>query len=636
MSSIYALLTGINQYHPDSNINPLSGCENDVTRFEKYLRQSFPEERRKIKTLLGQQATRDEVISQFQELLTNAAIKAGDIVLFYFSGHGSYAKSNPAFKDLDTLERDETLVLYDSRCEGKYDLADKELALLLNKVPSGADIVCIIDSCHSGSITRNMGLADAPAPIGKARYTPARDTNSFRALSAYLSLNDDLNYEKMAVAGRLAVPHTRHIVLSACDRGEVAYENGALATGVFSNALLAALEEDGLSYTNLFEYAYALVQRQFRQQTPQLRVYEGYNPEKIFLKDGIQQGTPSWRVQYSNGFWKLNAGAIHGLKNDKASMNATAINIYPENGETVTVSLASVGLDKSELRPVPLLPGLYKAAIGNLTPVINIRLEGMPNEVSQWMQEAGKGARHARIAFFNGKDVGYNYKVIFQNDSILLKDHMDNLVHGVKAITDKTITYMYSCCRQVADWQLLLQLENRCMNEETFREHFKTDFSVDVQVDPENDKWRSITDSATLCLEEDQQLLRRVRLENRSDNDYYVALYSLYSNYGIKRRTADVDASVLRKGQPIPALAKKVSLFIADHLEEDTIRLKLIISKQPFKDFFIRQYEGLEPEVITLDEGKIRGAVMDAEDESFDQEWYAQTISIRLLRKVAS
>jgi hypothetical protein len=46
--------------------------------------------------LLGQQATRDQVISQFQKLLTNAAIKAGDIVLSYFSGHGSYARSNPA------------------------------------------------------------------------------------------------------------------------------------------------------------------------------------------------------------------------------------------------------------------------------------------------------------------------------------------------------------------------------------------------------------------------------------------------------------------------------------------------------------------------------------------------------------
>jgi hypothetical protein len=631
MSSIYALLVGINQYLPDTSINPLSGCENDVTRFEEYLKQTFPEERRTIKTLLGAQATRDQVIRQFQEVLTDTAIKAGDIVLFYFSGHGSYACSNPAFKDFDTRQQDETLVLYDSRCEGNYDLADKELALLLNKIPTGADIVCIIDSCHSGSITRKIDGVDALA-LGKAKQTPARDTAAFRELSAYLSLSDDLNYKKMAAAGRLSIPSTRHIVMSACDRREVAYESAAQDTGVFSNALLTALEEGGLNYITLFEYTYALVQRQSRLQTPQLRVYEGYNPEKTFLGDGLQQSIPSWRVQHKNGIWMINAGAIHGLKNDKASMDATAINIYPENRETITVSLASVGLDKSELSRVTLPSGLYKASIGNLTPVISVLLEGTPKEVSQWMQEAEKGARKAKMAFFHGKDVAYDYKVSFEKDAILLKDHKDNLVHGIKPVTDKAISYMYNCCRQVAEWQSLLQMENKVMNENIFRNDFKTDFSVDVLVDSENERWQSITDSATLCLEKDQRLLRNIRLENRSDNEYYVAVYSLYSNYGIKRRTADVDASVLRKGQSIPALAKKARLFIADHLEEDILRLKLIISKRPFKDFFIREYEGLEPDIVTFDEVTMRGAVMEMEDESFDREWYAKTITVRLHR----
>lgn len=632
MSSIYALLVGINRYHPDTNINPLSGCENDVKRFEEYLGQSFPEEKRTIKTLSGPQATRDEVIRQFKAVLINANIQPGDIALFYFSGHGSYARSNPAFKDYDTLERDETLVLYDSRCDGKYDLADKELALLLNKIPAGADIVCIIDSCHSGSITRSIDLVDA-ITLGKARHTPARDTGEFRELSAYLSLDDDLNYERMAAAGRLVIPSTRHIVLSACDRGEVAYESSALGTGVFSNALLAALEEGGLSYAMLFEYVYALLQRQSKQQTPQLRVYEGYNPEKVFLGDGIQQGNPTYRVQRRNGMWTINAGAIHGLKNDKASMEATAINIYPENGDPVTVPLASVGLDKSELSGAPLPAGLYKAAIGNITPVINVLLEGTPGELSQWTELAENGSREAKMAFFSGKDIAYDYKVSFENDTILLKDNTGYLVHGIKPVTDKTIGYMYDCCRQVAQWQLLLQLQNKAMNETVFRNDFKTDFSVDVLVDPENEVWKSITDSATLCIEEGQTLLRSIRLETLSNEDYYVAVYSLYSNYGITRRTDDVDASVLTKGQPIPALAKKARLFIADHLEEDTLRLKLIISKRPFKDFFIREYEGLEPEIVDLADNKAaRGALMEMEDEAFDQEWYAKTITIRLVR----
>jgi hypothetical protein len=632
MSSIYALLVGINRYHPDTDINPLSGCENDVKRFEEYLRQLFPEERRTIKTLSGLQATRGEIIRQFQEVLINASIQPGDIVLFYFSGHGSYARSNPAFKDHDTLERDETLVLYDSRCDGNYDLADKELALLLHRIPVGADIVCIIDSCHSGSITRNMDPADVPV-LGRAKHTPARDDEEFRELSTYLSPGNDLSYEKMAAEGSLVIPSTRHIVLSACDRGEVAYESSTEATAVFTDALLEALKEGQPSYATLLEYVQALLQRQSQPQTPQLRVYEGYNPEKIFLGEGLQQGHPVYRVQPRNGKWIINAGAIHGLKNDKASMQATGINVYRHNEATITVPLLAVGLDKSELSQVPLPPGLYQAGIGNMLPIINVLVEGSPGEVSQWMHLAEKGFRQGKIGFFNGKDIAYDYKVLFENNSILLKDRTGNLVHGITPVNEDTIHYLYDCCRQIVQWQLLLQLQNRAMNETVFSNDFKVDLSVDVLIDPERGIWQSITDSGTLSIDDGQQLLRSIRLENRSDNDYYVAVYSLYSNYGIKRRTDDVDASILRKGQPIPALAKRVRLFIADYLVEDTLRLKLIISKRPFKDFFITEYEGLEQEIVHFNHSRAtRAAVMDVEDDAFDREWYAKMITIRLVR----
>ncbi len=631
MSSIYALLVGINRYHPDTDINPLSGCENDVKRFEEYLGQLYPEERRTIKTLSGHQATRNEVIRQFKEVLINASIKPGDIVLFYFSGHGSYACSNPAFRDFDVLGQDETLVLYDSRCDGNYDLADKELALLLHKIPHGADIVCIIDSCHSGSITREIEAKNTqkvPVP-GSAKQTPSRDAEEYRELSAYLSPDDDLSYEKMAAEGRLLIPSTRHIVLSACARGEVAYESTTAATAVFTNALLTALKEGQPSYVTLFEYVQALLQRQSEPQTPQLRVYEGYNPEKTFLGEGVQEGQPVYRVRLRNGKWTINAGAIHGLKNDKASMQATAINIYRDKAATLRSSLAMVGLDTSELSGVQLPPGIYPAGIGNLLPIIDVHVEGPANEVSQWMRIADKGGRQGKIRSFTGKDIVYDYQVAFEDDAIVLKDQDGTLVHGARPVNEETISYVYDCCRQIAQWKLLLQLQNQAMNEHDF----KIDFSVDVLVDPEKGIWQSITDSDTLILADGQQVLCSIRLENKSDIAYYAAVYSLYSNYGIKRRTEDVDASVLIKGQPIPALAKRVRLFIADYLVEDTLRLKLIISKQPFKDLFIREYEGLEQEIVNLGHNPVnRAALMGIEDDIIDREWYAKTITIRLTR----
>ncbi len=77
------------------------------------------------------------------------------MVLFYYSGHGSQERTPPEFWHLEPDRLDETLVCYDSRLPGNYDLADKELAKLIAHVArNNPHVVVILDSCHSGSGTR--------------------------------------------------------------------------------------------------------------------------------------------------------------------------------------------------------------------------------------------------------------------------------------------------------------------------------------------------------------------------------------------------------------------------------------------------------------------------------------------------
>ncbi len=119
---------------PQSGVTFLSGCENDVNNMEAMLIKQFGTANVFAEKLLNKRATREAFKEAFvRHLINNKDIQANDTVLFGYSGHGSYAQPNPRLFLNGTSEgRDETLVLYDSRCAGGFDVADKELRLLLS------------------------------------------------------------------------------------------------------------------------------------------------------------------------------------------------------------------------------------------------------------------------------------------------------------------------------------------------------------------------------------------------------------------------------------------------------------------------------------------------------------------------
>jgi len=174
--TLYALLVGIDQYPP--SVSSLAGCVNDVTAFHEWLkgRAAGGEFALDVRLLLSEQATRQAVIDGFRQHLAKA--QAQDIALFYYSGHGSQEPAPAEFAQLELDALNETLVCWDSREPGGYDLADKELGVLLAEVASkGANTVVILDSCHSGSGTRDV--LPQPAVRWTARTDRPRPLDSF-------------------------------------------------------------------------------------------------------------------------------------------------------------------------------------------------------------------------------------------------------------------------------------------------------------------------------------------------------------------------------------------------------------------------------------------------------------------------
>lgn len=157
----WALLIGINDYK-QSYINDLSGCVNDVRSMYDILVSGYQFDRSHIDTLVNQQATTDNIREAVKHrLLNNSAIMKDDIIVIYYSGHGSQRPD----KDGDEADYyDETIVPYDAE-PGVSDITDDEINGWVTELSKKTtNLTLIFDSCHSGSATRD--------PYSAVRYTP--------------------------------------------------------------------------------------------------------------------------------------------------------------------------------------------------------------------------------------------------------------------------------------------------------------------------------------------------------------------------------------------------------------------------------------------------------------------------------
>ncbi|HEX8253074.1 MAG TPA: caspase family protein [Thermoanaerobaculia bacterium] len=157
-----ALLIGINDYTASrlkDDGRPaggrdwanLDGALNDVDVMRELLESSYDFKPPDVVTLKDQQATRRQIVAAIARLI--AATEKDDVVLFYYSGHGSQVRNSRSVEE-DGL--DESLVPADSR-RGAADIRDKELRDWFNRiVDRGARLTVILDSCHSGSGARGQ------------------------------------------------------------------------------------------------------------------------------------------------------------------------------------------------------------------------------------------------------------------------------------------------------------------------------------------------------------------------------------------------------------------------------------------------------------------------------------------------
>jgi hypothetical protein len=323
MPRIHALLVGINEYVA---VGKLHGCVADVTAVEALLQAKVPPEQLNLRVLRDAEATRAAIIDGFRSHLTQA--KDGDIALFYYCGHGSEEPCPPEWRMLEPSGRNQTLVSVDARVGEVFDLADKELSALIHEVASsGAQVVTLFDSCHSGGVTRSVGGDGMDAGDGVARMIPASGGRT-RTLADYLDAARVLfDPERVLHEGP---PDPPHLAIAACQSDQLAKEfpKQPPRRGAFTQALELAIATLGPSatYIDLVNAIRATVRSRATDQLPNLSAVGGANAATLFLGGTVGRRDLTVDVD-DKGAWWLSAGAITGIP-ELTPGSATQVAVY--------------------------------------------------------------------------------------------------------------------------------------------------------------------------------------------------------------------------------------------------------------------------------------------------------------------
>jgi pimeloyl-ACP methyl ester carboxylesterase len=478
MSSIvYALLVGIDRYQPP--VRPLSGCVADIEAIQIFLRTRIPAENCQIKVLKNERATYSAVASAFLSHLGQAG--KDDVALFYYSGHGSQAPTSPDFWHLEPDRLDETLVCYDSRIPGKYDLADKEISKLIAEVAKKEPHIAVfLDSCHSGSATRDIESVGVRRVPTDDRQRPAQSylvtPSELESLGGSRSVTD-------AKSGWVRLPRGRHVVLSACQSDEEAKEIrfGDQTHGVFSYFLLQILHSTigGWTYRDLFARVNALVRAKVARQSPLIEATDFQDLDRPFLGGAVRPHPPYFTVRHEKNLgWTLDGGAIHGIP-QPAAAETTHLAVFPAQAENFEDSKAAVGSARvTKVEPtrckVELVfetgdqpdPGTtYKAVVTALPlPALSVRMEGdakLLNLVRTELHHAGSAGSPSLIV--KERKEGAELRLIANDEAYrIMRTGDDRPIYAVvdggepESRPAKAVAYL----EHIARWTRMANLSN--------------------------------------------------------------------------------------------------------------------------------------------------------------------------------
>jgi len=168
-----AVMIGIN--YPGSNAE-LSGCHNDVLNMKEYIMDVHGFDEDNITVLMDdgehKEPTRSNILASYKQLVEDS--EDGDVVFCHYSGHGGKLRDD---NNDEEDGYDETLIPCDYASNGQIR-DDAIFDTLVQPMPGGVTMTCLMDCCHSGTVM------DLPY-----KYSAQSDTTEMQE-------DEDFNFEK--------------------------------------------------------------------------------------------------------------------------------------------------------------------------------------------------------------------------------------------------------------------------------------------------------------------------------------------------------------------------------------------------------------------------------------------------------
>lgn len=666
--NIYALLVGIDEY---LNVSPLQGCVNDITAIKEYLEGRVDTDGYQVhlRTLLNKDATRQRIIDGFRQHLCQAGSE--DVAFFYYAGHGSQEEAPEEFWTIEPDRLNETLVCYDSRSPGGWDLADKEMAKLIAEVAQkNPHITIIMDCCHSSSGTRGdieADTAERKAPIDRRK----------RPLESFILSNKDA--EQLLTERSLAtnptgwtLPRAKHIFLAACRDRETAkeYNAGGQRRGAFSYFLLDTLKKanGSLTYRDLFKRTNALVRSKVANQSPQLEATVLDDLEQPFLGRAIAGRKPYLTVSYHKDHeWVVDGGTVHGIPQPSGD-ETTELALFPFDSCPEQMQELSAAI--CEAKVIAVMPQLSLVQISGITTLdpemtfkaVVISLPLPPKGVLITGESAGvKLARAALLSMSLGnqpslylQEVGTfedaEFKLLARNGQYLITRPADDrpIVAQIQGYTEKNALQAIERLEHITRWTNIAELSSPATSSipasavqmVIYQEGQEVkDATITLQYQQQNGKWKSPT--------------FKIKLKNNSNQELFCALLDLTDSYAVSPELLETGGVWLKPREEAWALGgENIYPTVREKLWKQGITqsqdiLKLIVSTSEFDATLLRQNELDLPFFPERDPGRGRGTLnrlmkrvqsrdlRSAPEEEVYDDWITSQINITTVRPKA-
>ncbi|MFB2882187.1 caspase family protein [Floridanema aerugineum] len=276
-----ALLVGINEYPSQ----PLEGCLNDVELQRNLLIHRFKFNPKDILVLTDGAATRQGILTAFEEHLIKQA-KPGDVVVYHYSGHGSLIfDPNPIVVEPNKAGLNGTFVPVDSTLPRGYpevggavkDIMGHTLFLLMSALKT-ENVTVVLDSCFSGGATRESRVRSRD---GGKNVLVSADEKTFQ--QKWLS-QLKMSPEEFVRGYRTGV--AKGVVVAATAPDQLARElniNGFIS-GIFSYLLTHYLWQSDSNIEQVFQKILPEIPKHFNQM-PRYEVKPGtsYQQQPLYF-----------------------------------------------------------------------------------------------------------------------------------------------------------------------------------------------------------------------------------------------------------------------------------------------------------------------------------------------------------------